>query len=35
MDHVLIENGIHTATLGEIDGRRYASPRRIPAHRPC
>jgi hypothetical protein len=23
-DHVLVESGIHTATLGEIDGRRYA-----------
>lgn len=24
LDHVLVPSGIHTATLGEIDGRRYA-----------
>jgi hypothetical protein len=30
LDHVLVENGIHTATLGEIGGRRYAFAARNP-----
>jgi hypothetical protein len=31
LDHVLIPNGIHTATLGDIGGRRYAFAARNPA----